>query len=104
MTKAFGFAAFGCSHRGQSFYLFLQILEKIRCSSFASSQSVRACGFNLGTARTIIRRKCLVSRASFRQGPMLFRNSFLETAGSEEHTSELQSPMYLVCRLLLEKE
>src|ERR1017187_10161028 len=23
---------------------------------------------------------------------------------SEEHTSELQSPMYLVCRLLLEKE
>src|SRR5437764_12875411 len=27
------------------------------------------------------------------------------TAGrSEEHTSELQSPMYLVCRLLLEKK
>src|SRR5437762_10810299 len=25
------------------------------------------------------------------------------TARSEEHTSELQSPMYLVCRLLLEK-
>ena len=24
--------------------------------------------------------------------------------GSEEHTSELQSPMYLVCRLLLEKK
>ena len=23
---------------------------------------------------------------------------------SEEHTSELQSPMYLVCRLLLEKK
>src|ERR1017187_6442772 len=27
----------------------------------------------------------------------------LETIRSEEHTSELQSPMYLVCRLLLEK-
>src|SRR5437762_10789821 len=28
-----------------------------------------------------------------------------EVAGrSEEHTSELQSPMYLVCRLLLEKK
>src|SRR5437762_4881228 len=26
----------------------------------------------------------------------------LETVRSEEHTSELQSPMYLVCRLLLE--
>src|SRR5437879_9526827 len=29
----------------------------------------------------------------------------LESPGrSEEHTSELQSPMYLVCRLLLEKK
>src|SRR5437879_10326180 len=26
------------------------------------------------------------------------------SARSEEHTSELQSPMYLVCRLLLEKQ
>src|SRR5437762_10672919 len=32
--------------------------------------------------------------------------SFEQQAGgrSEEHTSELQSPMYLVCRLLLEKK
>src|SRR5437879_9413786 len=28
----------------------------------------------------------------------------LELGRSEEHTSELQSPMYLVCRLLLEKK
>src|SRR5437879_11165015 len=28
----------------------------------------------------------------------------LEILRSEEHTSELQSPMYLVCRLLLEKK
>src|SRR5437763_6857806 len=27
-----------------------------------------------------------------------------DTDRSEEHTSELQSPMYLVCRLLLEKK
>src|SRR5437763_17210773 len=27
-----------------------------------------------------------------------------ELVRSEEHTSELQSPMYLVCRLLLEKK
>src|SRR5437763_2246992 len=27
-----------------------------------------------------------------------------EAGRSEEHTSELQSPMYLVCRLLLEKK
>ena len=32
-------------------------------------------------------------------------NSMLSTCErSEEHTSELQSPMYLVCRLLLEKK
>src|SRR5437764_5687651 len=28
----------------------------------------------------------------------------LMVSSSEEHTSELQSPMYLVCRLLLEKK
>src|SRR5437762_11472413 len=28
----------------------------------------------------------------------------IRAARSEEHTSELQSPMYLVCRLLLEKK
>src|SRR5499425_2759532 len=31
-------------------------------------------------------------------------NNPLLTRRSEEHTSELQSPMYLVCRLLLEKK
>src|SRR5437763_12355293 len=29
---------------------------------------------------------------------------YYEKMRSEEHTSELQSPMYLVCRLLLEKK
>src|SRR5437762_11294542 len=29
---------------------------------------------------------------------------YLVATRSEEHTSELQSPMYLVCRLLLEKK
>src|SRR5438552_8827344 len=32
------------------------------------------------------------------------RNASLESARSEEHTSELQSPDHLVCRLLLEKK
>src|SRR5437879_10011565 len=32
------------------------------------------------------------------------RRSSLLRDRSEEHTSELQSPMYLVCRLLLEKK
>src|SRR5437762_10316435 len=32
------------------------------------------------------------------------RTAVTEKHRSEEHTSELQSPMYLVCRLLLEKK
>src|SRR5437762_5802132 len=43
--------------------------------------------------------------------PTSLQEGLLETefgihvqARSEEHTSELQSPMYLVCRLLLEKK
>src|SRR5437879_10232225 len=32
------------------------------------------------------------------------RTSIFSAVRSEEHTSELQSPMYLVCRLLLEKK
>src|SRR5437763_13408163 len=32
------------------------------------------------------------------------RGLFTGGTRSEEHTSELQSPMYLVCRLLLEKK
>src|SRR5947208_4251885 len=34
----------------------------------------------------------------------LFRDSVAEIERSEEHTSELQSPDHLVCRLLLEKK
>src|SRR5437762_7748253 len=48
--------------------------------------------------------------AELAQGLKRKRYSSAELAGatlalrSEEHTSELQSPMYLVCRLLLEKK
>src|SRR5437879_11206479 len=35
------------------------------------------------------------------EAPMV---AMMHSARSEEHTSELQSPMYLVCRLLLEKK
>src|SRR5437762_5787069 len=38
-----------------------------------------------------------------RKRDLLRRSSICELR-SEEHTSELQSPMYLVCRLLLEKK
>src|SRR5437764_6017517 len=34
----------------------------------------------------------------------ILQNHLAAARRSEEHTSELQSPMYLVCRLLLEKK
>src|SRR5437879_563612 len=40
---------------------------------------------------------------ALRRGPLAFARNVKEER-SEEHTSELQSPMYLVCRLLLEKK
>src|SRR5690348_17955040 len=46
-------------------------------------------------------------RAELRQGgrdPHRQRSSRPRPARSEEHTSELQSPVHLVCRLLLEKK
>src|ERR1017187_10827546 len=45
-------------------------------------------------------------QSSTQRGHCLLSASVKPTVGtdrSEEHTSELQSPMYLVCRLLLEK-
>src|SRR5437762_4806610 len=45
----------------------------------------------------------VIGRAMLEQpGDDLYQN--LRGLRSEEHTSELQSPMYLVCRLLLEKK
>src|SRR5437763_15875667 len=44
-------------------------------------------------------RRAVARRAAARRIPVI-----VLTSRSEEHTSELQSPMYLVCRLLLEKK
>src|SRR5437764_14740534 len=43
-------------------------------------------------------------RQSFDEGVERFLERLHGLGRSEEHTSELQSPMYLVCRLLLEKK
>src|SRR3712207_8639470 len=50
-----------------------------------------------------------LKRASSTKGDVLAKelekiNNFVGTGRSEEHTSELQSRQYLVCRLLLEKK
>src|SRR5437762_8160042 len=45
-----------------------------------------------------------VPRGEYRSGRQLAEAGGVSAMRSEEHTSELQSPMYLVCRLLLEKK
>src|SRR5437764_8921644 len=54
---------------------------------------------------------CLPQRGTSRRGQPANSGALARTTPeslsrprSEEHTSELQSPMYLVCRLLLEKK
>src|SRR5437879_11550711 len=54
----------------------------------------------IGSAPTDILR----NRHAGGEGPVDSGRSDLLGGRSEEHTSELQSPMYLVCRLLLEKK
>src|SRR5437762_9753890 len=55
---------------------------------------------------TGIKLTVMTSRAKKSGRPTLFaaRTITAKRSRSEEHTSELQSPMYLVCRLLLEKK
>src|SRR5258708_15338028 len=54
---------------------------------------------------TLFRSRC-GSPATWRTSPTAssIRARFSSTSRSEEHTSELQSPDHLVCRLLLEKK
>src|SRR5437762_12284235 len=79
-----------------------------------AEHGVRVKGLELDLAQ-MLKRKDQVVKASNDGVPYLFkknkvaffhdRGSFVKAGPrSEEHTSELQSPMYLVCRLLLEKK
>src|SRR5208337_286001 len=52
---------------------------------------------------TLFRSTCSAARST-PGSPICARSTGRAWGRSEEHTSELQSPMYLVCRLLLEKK
>src|SRR5438876_3504743 len=60
--------------------------------------SPRRCDASAGCSE---RRRAIPSRRARRRWD---RSSTLRASRSEEHTSELQSPVHLVCRLLLEKK
>src|SRR3712207_8378943 len=74
-----------------SFVIFSR--ENISCTMQAPFQS------------TILRPVCLFNHAPrFLSGAKMIFWSLGRLSRSEEHTSELQSRQYLVCRLLLEKK
>src|ERR1017187_10732868 len=68
-------------------FFFLMIRRPPRSTLFPYTTLFRSQWLRCSSSR----RSCCFSSAAF-------------SLRSEEHTSELQSPMYLVCRLLLEKK
>src|SRR5256885_10750718 len=56
------------------------------------------------TEATVMDAKGKIRQVLRKQISFKYRSSNLGTVRSEEHTSELQSPCNLVCRLLLEKK
>src|SRR5437762_13163940 len=74
------------------FFFFLMIRRPPRSTLFPYTTLFRS-----ASARVL--RRC-----GARQCIGLSLGDRLSGSRSEEHTSELQSPMYLVCRLLLEKK
>src|SRR2546426_2644232 len=84
------------------FFFFLMIRRPPRSTLFPYTTLFRSGGIAgrasaAGTARhrSCLRRSTRVGRGAIRARP---------SSRSEEHTSELQSPCNLVCRLLLEKK
>src|SRR6195256_6746650 len=69
------------------FFFFLMIRRPPRSTLFPYTTLFRSCRWDRG-----------------RRGRRGDRRAARRIIRSEEHTSELQSPMYLVCRLLLEKK
>src|SRR5437879_7269260 len=77
------------------FFFFLMIRRPPRSTLFPFTTLFRS--FNRRTRISNIEQGISnIDRKAFKQD--------LSSPRSEEHTSELQSPMYLVCRLLLEKK
>src|SRR5258707_2592114 len=76
--------------------LFRSSLRKPTPTWTARKESSTSC-----SAKTT-RRKCSITVT--RRKPLLSSRCRTSSSRSEEHTSELQSRQYLVCRLLLEKK
>src|SRR5207244_13406845 len=70
--------------------------RRATASSSRPMSTARSCGSTTAATRS--------SRRIPRRSPRCSRSCAATASRSEEHTSELQSPDHLVCRLLLEKK
>src|SRR5258708_19013171 len=87
-----------------SFYLLLRHFSALAILFFFFLMIRRPPRSTLFPYTTLFRsRRKIVQRARFAEATAGAGGNFSETR-SEEHTSELQSPDHLVCRLLLEKK
>src|SRR5690348_17649212 len=80
-----------------------------RSTLFPYTTLFRSRGTGLLCASQPAARRCSLARRAVRRGDRPRRDKVAKEHAarrprSEEHTSELQSPVHLVCRLLLEKK
>src|SRR2546425_11360879 len=98
---------FGCYYR-HIFFFFLMIRRPPRSTLFPYTTLFRSSFWKrLERLSTISCATCAIRAADFTPPRMPTAKSPAEARNgrrSEEHTSELQSLAYLVCRLLLEKK
>src|SRR5437764_13611177 len=80
------------------FFFFLMIRRPPRSTLFPYTTLFRSCWPSPG------RKLSRFKSTNGESGDQTQNPSWTAWPRSEEHTSELQSPMYLVCRLLLEKK
>src|SRR5437879_8131627 len=83
------------------YFFFLMILRPPRSTLFPYTTLFRSS--RAGPPAPMTATPARATPATVRATPASIRRATAERR-SEEHTSELQSPMYLVCRLLLEKK
>src|SRR5205807_10283840 len=97
------FYIINCSHflSYLSFLFFLMIRRPPRSTLFPYTTLFRSLRKVLSPLSTVEAMELLLSRLTKTKSNMEFLSSM---SRSEEHTSELQSPCNLVCRLLLEKK
>src|SRR5690348_17878823 len=74
----------------------LLVVDDEESICFSMSEYFSQHGFAVDTAREIEEAEGLIKETDYQV--------IIQDLRSEEHTSELQSPVHLVCRLLLEKK